>query len=298
MPASVEAYYQEIGRAGRDGLPARAVLLYGPGDLMRRIRMIDADASVAARDAQKRRIEELGALCEMTDCRRQALLAHFGQDAAPCGNCDNCRTPAEIIDATREARLLLDAVTATGEMFGGAYIIDIVRGAKTEKIAARGHQALSVYGAGAHWKGNDWRAAIRQMGAAGLLRVDAAFGGLSAGPRAPGLMRGETSFAMRPEPRQASRQSPGQSSPAQKTLANPKDAALFAALKAKRLDIAKERNVAAFVIFSDRTLADMAAKRPRTLRDFNNVFGVGRAKAEAFGETFLRIIADFEAAAA
>jgi ATP-dependent DNA helicase RecQ len=286
IPSSVEAYYQEIGRAGRDGLPARATLLYGPGDLMRRIRMIDPAAPEAARAAQKRRIEELGALCEMTGCRREALLAHFGQTIGPCGNCDNCRRPADTIDATAEARLLLDAVAKTGEMFGGAHIIDILRGADTAKIRERGHDRLDVYGAGKAWKVNDWRALVRQLSAGAFLRVDADYGGLSLGPRAPGLMRGETRFAMRPEPRTRQRQ---ERSGAPVTA--PADRALYDALKAKRLDIARERGVAAFVIFSDRTLLDMAAKKPKTLAQFGEVFGVGRAKTEALGPEFLRVIA-------
>lgn len=284
MPSSIEAYYQEIGRAGRDGKSARAVLLYGPGDVMRRIRMIDGETSDAARAGQKRRIEELGALCEMTGCRRQALLAHFGQESAPCGNCDNCRTPAGLIDASAQARLLLEAARATGEMFGAAHLIDVLRGADTQKIRDRNHDALAVHGAGAQWKQNDWRALVRQMNAAGYLSVDPEFGGVSLGPRAPGLLRGETSFAMRPEPKAARRQ--GAATPA----GGGENSALFAALKALRRDIASERGVPAFVIFSDRSLADMVAKKPRTLAAFGEVFGVGRAKTQAFGAQFIAVI--------
>lgn len=286
MPSSIEAYYQEIGRAGRDGSPARAVLLYGPGDVMRRMRMIDDGVGEAARAAQQRRIEELGALCEATACRRQKLLAHFGQSIEPCGNCDNCRTPEGLIEASDEARMLLETVRATGEMFGATHIIDILRGADTQKIRERRHNRLSAYGAGSKWKQNDWRAVIRQMNAAGLLIIDPEFGGLSVGPCAPGLLRGEAQFHMRPEPRQMRRRE-GAPMPAMK------DGALFAALKAKRREIAIERNVAAFVIFSDRTLVDMAAKKPKTLAEFNNVFGVGRAKTEAFGAIFIKEIAEF-----
>lgn len=170
-------------------------------------------------------------------------------------------------------------------MFGGAHIIDILRGADTAKIRERGHERLRVYGAGKAWKANDWRALVRQMNAGGFLRIDADYGGLSPGPRAPGLLRGETRFAMRPEPRTRQRQ---ETAALAKT---PADRALYDALKAKRLEIARERGVAAFVIFSDRTLLDMAARKPKSLPQFGEVFGVGRAKTEAFGPAFLRVIA-------
>lgn len=286
LPSSIEAYYQEIGRAGRDGLPARAVLLYGPGDVMRRVRMIDADAADANRAAQKKRIDDLAALCESLDCRRKALLAHFDQEIEPCGACDNCRTPPDLIDASDAARLVLDAVMQTGEIFGATHIIDILRGADSERIRARGHDALSAYGAGAAAKAAEWRGIIRQMNAAALLKVDSEFGGLSAGPRAPGLLRRETRFEMRPEPTRRRRDRA--STP---MGVHPANAGLLAALKKKRSEIANQRRVPAYVIFSDRTLIDMAARRPATMAQFSDVFGVGRAKTEAFGEIFIALIA-------
>jgi ATP-dependent DNA helicase RecQ len=286
MPSSIEAYYQEVGRAGRDGLPARAVLLYGPGDVMRRTRMIDTDAPEATRAAQKKRIDDLSALCESLDCRKKALLAHFGQDIEPCGACDNCRTPPDLVDASDAARIVLEAVSATGEMFGATHIIDILRGADSERIRARGHDSLAVYGAGSAKKVAEWRGIVRQMNAAALLKVDSEYGGLSAGPRAPGLLRRETRFQMRPEPARTRRDRKG--APAG---VHPVNAGLLAALKAKRSEIANQRRVPAYVIFSDRSLIDMAARRPSTLAEFGDVFGVGRAKTKAFGEIFIALIA-------
>jgi ATP-dependent DNA helicase RecQ len=284
MPSSIEAYYQEIGRAGRDGEPARAVMLYGLSDAGRRRRMIDPEAAESVKAAQMRRINELVSFCELTGCRRQTILAHFGQEIAPCGNCDNCKAPGALIDATAEARLILEAVGATGAVFAAGHIVDILTGAATEKAVARGHDALPVFGAGAARSARDWRALIRQMSANGFLAVEETYGSLKPGPRADALLAGGVRVDFRPDAPRARRSARAAPLPAGA------DPALLAALKKKRREIAEARGVPAYVIFSDRTLADMAARKPANLAAFGQVFGVGRAKTEAFGGIFVDLI--------
>jgi ATP-dependent DNA helicase RecQ len=289
IASSIESYYQEIGRAGRDGAPARAVMLYSGGDVGRRIRMItrNGDDNTASR-AEMRRLDELATLCEQTGCRRQTLLAHFGQQTEPCGNCDNCREPPKRVDASADARLVIDAVVASGSMFGALHIIDILRGADTQKIRKSGHEALPVYAAGKHHPTEQWRHLIRQMTADKLLIAEPTYGGLSPGEAARALMAGDNDYAMRapPPPRKARRTR--KAAPA----AAVGDQALLAALKQHRLALARERGAPAFVIFSDRTLIDMAARKPSTRDEFGEVFGVGAAKTEAFSEQFIAIIRD------
>ncbi len=289
IASSIESYYQEIGRAGRDGAPARAVMLYSGGDVGRRIRMITRnDDDNAASRAEMRRLDELATLCEQTCCRRQTLLAHFGQETDPCGNCDNCREPPKRVDASADARLVIDAVIASGSMFGAVHIIDILRGADTQKIRKSGHEALPVHAAGKHHPVEQWRHLIRQMTADKLLIAEPTYGGLKPGEEAHALMAGDGEYAMRapPPPRKARRTR--QAAPA----AAVGDQALLAALKQHRLALARERGAPAFVIFSDRTLIDMAARRPATRDEFGEVFGVGAAKTEAFSAQFIAIIRD------
>lgn len=288
IPASIEGYYQEIGRAGRDGATARAVMLYSGGDVGRRVRMINRnDDGGDTNRAETRRLDELVTLCEQTSCRRQSLLAHFGQDADPCGNCDNCRNPPTLIDASDDARLVVDAVVSTGSMFGPAHIVDILRGADTEKIRSRNHDALSAHGAGAHRPATEWRHLIRQMTADKLLIADAEYGGLRPSPKANGFCEDAATYAMRkPPPQRKSRRRRDAIAEA------PGDQSLLNALKRQRLALAQERGVPAYVIFSDRTLIDMAARKPIDREGFGDVFGVGAAKTEAFADLFTALIRD------
>ena len=292
IPASVEGYYQEIGRAGRDGAPARAVMLYSPSDVARRMRMIarnaDNDGAEGVARAETRRLDDLVTLCESIGCRRQALLAHFGQDASPCGNCDNCAAPPEMIEAGDDARLVFDAVAESGALFGASHIVDILRGADTEKIRQKGHDGLAAHGRGAAQTAAYWRRLIRQMTADKLLRADPVYGGLSPGPAARALLTGAGGYQMRKPPVGKGTRKERRRADAGTVAAA--DEALLTALKERRLALARERRVPAYVIFSDRSLIDMAAKKPLDDEAFGEVFGVGEAKRNAFADAFLPVI--------
>jgi ATP-dependent DNA helicase RecQ len=294
LPASPEAYYQEIGRAGRDGLPADTMLLYGLDDIrMRRLFIEQEESSPERKRREHKRLDALIAYCEAPECRRRMLLRYFGDESAPCGNCDICLDPVETREGTAEARLVLDAVRRTGQKFGAAHIVNLLRGTRTDKTAGFGHEALPGFGAGAERSQGEWQGIVRQMVAAGLLDIDiAGYGGLRATEGGMALLRGEGAFRYRPD--RLGKESKGRRErSAGAKAAEELDAAggeLLQRLKALRLILAKARRVPAYVIFSDRTLADMAAKRPRNEDEFTQVFGVGEAKRREFGKAFLQVI--------
>ncbi|TPJ67233.1 DNA helicase RecQ [Mesorhizobium sp. B2-6-1] len=293
LPGSLEAYYQEIGRAGRDGRAAEAHMLYGLGDIrMRRLFIDDEESSPEHKRRGHRRLDTLIGYCEAVQCRRQILLGYFGEQAAPCGNCDNCLDQAPRADGGAEARIILTAVAQTGERFGAAHVIDILLGHETEKVLARGHQTLTSFRAGAAYRKTVWLSLIRQLVAGGFLVPDPdGHGGLAISESGRALGRGEVAFHYRVEmrdPLARGRKRSGESSAAS---AEGVDASLLGALKALRLRLAKERQVPAYVVFSDRTLIDMAERRPRDLDAFAEVNGVGAAKLREFGEIFLAAIA-------
>ncbi|OHV90111.1 DNA helicase RecQ [Mesorhizobium sp. ORS 3428] len=293
LPASLEAYYQEIGRAGRDGRPAEAHMLYGLGDIRtRRLFIDDEDASPEHKRRSHGRLDTLIGYCETAQCRRQVLLGYFGESASPCGNCDNCLNRAPRADGSAEARIILAAVAQTGERFGAAHVIDVLLGHETEKVLARGHERLASFGTGAAHKRPAWLSLIRQLVAGGFLIPDPdGYGGLAISESGRALGRGEIAFEYRVETRHRSlrnkaRPAQGAAAPGGEEV----DAGLLAALKAVRLRLAKERQVPAYVVFSDRTLIDMAERRPRDLAAFAEVNGVGEAKLREFGEIFLGAI--------
>ncbi len=295
LPGSPEAYYQEIGRAGRDGKPAETMMLYGLDDIrMRRVFIEQEESTPERKRREHKRLDALIAYCEAPSCRRRMLLHYFGEETAACGNCDACLDPVETVDGTTEAQMVLSAIHRTGQMFGAAHIIGVLRGSESEKITRFGHQALPTFGVGADRPQREWQGIIRQMVATGLLEIDiAGYGGLRPTPAGSALMRGDGTFRYRPDRIRkdpVAKRTTAAATQAVEEL-DAAAAALLKSLKALRLELAKARNVPAYVIFSDRSLIDMAAKRPRTPDEFAEVFGVGAAKQEKFAEAFLQVIA-------
>ena len=290
MPGSLEAYYQEIGRAGRDGRKAEAHMLYGLGDIrMRRLFIDDEDSAAEHKRRAHRRLDTLIGYCETAQCRRQVLLGYFGEEAEPCGNCDNCVDKVPRADGAVEARIILAAVAQSGERFGAAHVIDILLGHETEKILARGHQRLASFGSGAAHKKDLWLSLMRQLVANGFLEPDpSGHGGLAIAEKGHALGRGELPFHYLVEMRSRALR---KMRAAEASGAEGVDASLLATLKSLRLRLAKERQVPAYVVFSDRTLIDMAERRPRDLDAFAEVNGVGGAKLKEFGAIFLKAIA-------
>jgi ATP-dependent DNA helicase RecQ len=297
LPGSVEAYYQEFGRAGRDGAKAEAFMLFGLQDIRMRRQFIDQED--AGEDRKRREHQRLGALvgyCEAAGCRRQILLGYFGERAQACGNCDACLSPTKLIDATVPAKLIVETVRATGERFGAVHIVDVLMGAHNERVERLGHDRLATYAAGSDRKREEWQQMIRQLVAADFLSLDiAGYGGLTLGGQARELLRGAATFQCRPtvQPKRAERKARGAAAAA---VLTDSDTPLLDALKQLRLELAKQRRVPAYVIFADRTLIDMAARRPANEVEFAEVHGVGAAKLKEFASVFLEAIRNHQAA--
>jgi ATP-dependent DNA helicase RecQ len=300
LPKSIEGYYQETGRAGRDGEPADAWLCYGLGDVVAMRQMIDGnEAGEERKRVERRKLDALFGYCEATRCRRQLLLDVFGEaHPGACGNCDNCLEPPETWDATEEARKALSAAYRTGQRFGAAYLIDVLRGTDEPRIAQFGHDRLTVYGIGREHDANRWRSILRQLVALGLLDVDVdGYGALRLSERSRAVLTGGERVRLRVDaavPRAKRRKGDGAAAPAAPaTLAGDTAAqARFERLRAWRATTAREQNVPAYVIFHDATLAQLAAARPRSLESLATVPGVGTRKLERYGEALLTLLAD------
>ena len=304
LPKNIEGYYQETGRAGRDGLPADAWMAYGLADVVQQRRMIDDGAAEDEfKRVQRGKLDALLALAEAHDCRRVRLLAYFGEASAPCGPqqnaCDNCRIPPTTWDATEAARMALSCVyrfqQSGGPSFGAGHLIDVLRGKRTEKVAQFGHERLSTFAIGEAVSESRWRAVLRQLIALGHLRTESEYQTLALTASSRAVLRGEVALLLREETPAArtKRTRGGRGDAAAKPPPRPLDAegaARFAALKAWRAGIARDHNVPAYVVFHDVTLAEMAASRPDSLAALAAISGVGARKLEAYGEQILTLL--------
>ena len=296
LPANMEAYYQELGRAGRDGEAASAFMLYGLDDIrQRRIFIEEHEGDTDHKRREHKRLDALIAYCEAPRCRRRALLSYFGEDSGPCGNCDICLDPPVLEDGQDHAKWALAAIAQTGQRFGAAHVIDVLRGADTEKIRTLGHHRLAAHGLGHGETKDTWRSILRQMVAAGLLRLDiTGYGGLSLTGDERSLLEDGGGFRFRRDAARAARKS-AQAKPAQMdTDLSQADEELFAALKDLRSNLARERGVPAYAIFSNRSLVEMAGTKPVNEDEFSQIFGVGEAKLRDLSGPFLALIDKFQ----
>jgi len=292
VPKSLEAYYQETGRAGRDGLPADAWMAYNLQDVISLRRMMnETDADEQFKRIAHNKLETMLGLCELTHCRRQTLLAYFGETLEqPCGNCDNCLQPPATWDATEAAQKILSCVYRTGQRFGVNYVIDVLVGKQDERILANGHDQLSTFGIGARFNASQWRHIVRQVIAQGLLDVDTeGHGAVRLTPAARPLLRGEMHLQLRELPaRESARKAGGNRAPVAELDAA--DRELFEALRARRLELAREQSVPPYVIFHDSTLRELASRRPLTHEEMRAISGVGEQKLARFGQEFIAVI--------
>ena len=295
LPANVEAYYQEIGRAGRDGLPADTLTLYGLDDMrLRRMQIEQGDAPEERKRIERQRFNALVALCEAPRCRRQTLLAYFDEKSGRCGNCDLCLEGADVFDGTVEAQKAMSAILRTGERFGTEHLVEILIGNPTDNVKRYGHETLPTFGVGRDRSANEWRSILRQLYGAGLTSLDIGdYGRWTVTEQGRRVLVGEERVELRKDVLQPAAKGRGPKKAARAAMepTNDRDATLLASLKALRRDLARQIQQPAYVVFSDRTLLDMVTLRPETPEQMHLVHGVGQAKLEKYGTAFLKVIA-------
>jgi len=297
LPKSMEGYYQETGRAGRDGLPANAWMAYGLGDVVSmRQMLLSGDSPEERKRVELQKLDALLGFCESTSCRHQTLLRYFGEEhPGACKECDNCLTPVDTWDATQAAQMALSCVYRTGQRFGVAHLIDVLLGKDTPKVEQFNHQQLSTFGIGKELAQAQWSSVYRQLVAAGLLNVDMeAYGGLKLTEAARPVLRGEQEVWLRrdADPVKRKAQRAERNAKAREPFAGASNDPLWLALKAKRTELAREQGVPPYVIFHDSTLLEMLNCKPHTLDEMAQISGVGQAKLAKYGDAFLQVVED------
>ena len=297
LPKSMEGYYQETGRAGRDGLPANAWMAYGLGDVVSmRQMLLSGDSPEERKRVELQKLDALLGFCESTTCRHQTLLRYFGEEhPGDCSECDNCLSPVDTWDATQAAQMALSCVYRTGQRFGVVHLIDVLLGKETAKVEQFKHQQLSTFGIGKELTQQQWSSVYRQLAAAGLLNVDMeAYGGLKLTDAARPVLRGEQEVWLRrdADPVKRKAQRAERTAKSREPFAGASDDPLWLALKAKRLELAREQGVPPYVIFHDSTLLEILNRRPQTLDEMVQISGIGQAKLAKYGDAFLQVVSN------
>ncbi len=297
LPKSMEGYYQETGRAGRDGLPANAWMTYGLGDVVSMQKMLDSgDASVERKQVERKKLDALLGFCETTSCRHQAILRYFGEHHdGNCNQCDNCLTPVDTWNATQAAQMALSCVFRTGQRFGVVHLIDVLLGKNTPKVTQFGHEQLSTFGIGKAFSQPQWSGVFRQLVSGGFIEADMeAYGGIKLTEAARPVLRSEIEvWLRRDEVSQQQKASKAQrGATAKEEYQEVSDDPIWHALKAKRMELAREQGVPPYVIFHDSTLLEILNRRPSNLNDMGSITGIGQAKLMRYGDIFLQVLED------